>query len=456
MSFRTRLILFFALIVLVPVMVVALGLTRVADESRTASTDAALTTSAQAALSSFGDEQHSASHAATAAGRDPGLTAALRGRDAGAAEAAAARLAREEKLAGLAVLTPGGDTLASVGEPQTAGGAEVAVHGADRPLGQVRATTLRPDDYVNDVSALTGSEAALLQGDRVLASTAPIDPAALPPGDDEAELDAGKSRVLTATPDGAGASVRVAVFRTLEPAGFEASRPLLVGAGIAFLVLGLLFVVVLVRGLQGQVRRMLSAAHRIGGGDFSQRVPVQGNDELAGLAREFNTMSERLGAQMNELRDQRLELDLAGRRIGEAFAADDRRSLLEVAAEAAVSTCRADAARVMLTGAGAGDIEAGDLSAPGLEDAMRDAENKALRDGVWSESRAGDAFAAAQPLPGARGKRGRHAMITIARAERQFDAGESELLRYLAEKLSVSLEKIELRELVLEPEEVPG
>ena len=67
-SFRTRLILFFALIVLVPVTVVALGLTRVAGESRTASTDAALTTSAQAALSVFGDEQRAASRGASAAG----------------------------------------------------------------------------------------------------------------------------------------------------------------------------------------------------------------------------------------------------------------------------------------------------------------------------------------------------------------------------------------------------
>ncbi len=172
MSFRTRLILFFALIVLVPVTVVALGLTRVADESRTASTDAALTTSAQAALSVFGDELRAASRGASAAGRDPELAVALRGRDSDAAESAAARLARDEKLAGLAVLTPAGDTLASVGEPGPAGAVEVAVHGASGALGRVRATALRPEDYVNRVSALTGSEAALLQGDRVLASTA--------------------------------------------------------------------------------------------------------------------------------------------------------------------------------------------------------------------------------------------------------------------------------------------
>ena len=451
MSFRTRLILFFALIVLVPVTVVALGLTRVAGESRTASTDAALTTSAQAALSVFGDEQRAASRGASAAGRDPELAVAMRGRDSDAAESAAARLARDEKLAGLAVLTPAGDTLASVGEPGPAGAVEIAVRGASGALGRVRATAMRPEDYVNRVSALTGGEAALLQGDRVLASTAPIDPAGLPPGEAEAELDDGDSRVLTATPDEARPAVRIAVFRPMESAGFEPSRALLAGAVIAFLVLGLLFVIVLVRALQGQVRRMLSAAHRIGGGDFSQRLPVQGNDELAGLAREFNTMSERLGAQMDELRDQRLELDLAGRRIGEAIAAGDRRSLLEVAAEAAVSTCGADVARVIVTGVAATDVEAGDVTAP-LGDAMRAAENTALRDGVWSESPAGGAFAAAQPLLGSRGRTSRHAVIAIARADRPFDASEREMLRYLAEKLSVSLEKIEMHELVFERE----
>lgn len=152
-SFRTRLILFFALIVLVPVTVVALGLTRVAGESRTASTDAALTTSAQAALSVFGDEQRAASRGASAAGRDPELAVAMRGRDSDAAESAAARLARDEKLAGLAVLTPAGDTLASVGEPGPAGAVEIAVRGASGALGRVRATAMRPEDYVNRVSA---------------------------------------------------------------------------------------------------------------------------------------------------------------------------------------------------------------------------------------------------------------------------------------------------------------
>jgi HAMP domain-containing protein len=449
-SFRTRLVLFFALIVLVPVTVVALGLTRVADKSRTASTDAALATSAQAALAVYGDELRASTRAAREAGRDPEIATALRDGDPAVARRAVGRLVREHGLAELTVLGPSGEALASAGE-RGAATAELAVHGAGGPIGRVRAAVATAGEYAREVGALTGSDVALLRGDTPLAATAPIDAAGLPADDAEAELAGGEGRAMTATPDGAPDGVRVAVFKPREPAGFDASQPLLIAAGIAFLVLGLLLVVVLVRALQSQVRRMLSAAHRIGGGDFSQRVPVQGNDELAGLAREFNTMSERLGAQMHQLRDQGLELELSGRRVGEAFAATgDRRSLLEVAAETALSSCRADAARFMLTGPGMTEADAGDASAPGLREALRAAEDRALRDGVWSDGEVAGVFAMAQPLPARRGTRGRHAVMTVARARRPFGAGEREMLRYLAGKVSVPLGRIELEELVLE------
>ena len=55
---------------------------------------------------------------------------------------------------------------------------------------------------------------------------------------------------------------------------------------------------------------MLAAARRIGGGDFRGQVPVQGNDELAGLAREFNRMSARLGVLSRRV----LSVAPAGRR----------------------------------------------------------------------------------------------------------------------------------------------
>jgi diguanylate cyclase (GGDEF)-like protein len=101
-----------------------------------------------------------------------------------------------------------------------------------------------------------------------------------------------------------------------------------------FFGIALLFIVLLVRGLQGQVAAMLGAAQRIGAGDFSRELPVEGRDEMAGLAREFNKMSDRLAEQMAVLRRQRAELERSVQRIGEAFAHGlDREALLDIVAE---------------------------------------------------------------------------------------------------------------------------
>jgi diguanylate cyclase (GGDEF)-like protein len=449
-SFRSRLILFFALIAVLPVMVVALPLTRVAEESRTARTDADLTAGAETALLVFGDKLAAAAAAARAAARDDALAASLRSRNARAAQRATDRLVRELDLVALSARTPSGRKFARAGEPGGPGGFEVAVRGPGGLLGHVRAATLRPDRYVTRVSTLTGSEVALLRSGRVVATTAELASADLPEGEGAAdiELSAGESRVVTAVPEGAGPDIRVAVLGPKASSELAVSQPLVIAGLLAFFALALFFVVLLVRALQGQVRAMLAAARRIGGGDFSHRVPVEGDDELAGLAREFNTMSERLAGQMAELRDRRSELERSVRRVGEAFAAGlDREALLEVAADAALAACDADSVRVTLTGPARIDAEAGDRPAAELGEAIREAGERALRDAASADCIRGNAFALAQPLP-AHGARGRRAVMTIVRMGGPFDASQREMLRYLAGQTAVSLENIELQELV--------
>ena len=72
---------------------------------------------------------------------------------------------------------------------------------------------------------------------------------------------------------------------------------------------------------------------------------------MAGLAAEFNSMSDQLSAQMGELRRQRTELEQSVTRIGEAFASGlDRTALLEIVAETAKSACEAEHARILLAG----------------------------------------------------------------------------------------------------------
>jgi len=59
-------------------------------------------------------------------------------------------------------------------------------------------------------------------------------------------------------------------------------------------VLGALFILPVARGLLRPIRKLAEAADRLGRGDFSQRVPVTGRDEVADLANKFNNMAMRL------------------------------------------------------------------------------------------------------------------------------------------------------------------
>lgn len=76
----------------------------------------------------------------------------------------------------------------------------------------------------------------------------------------------------------------------------EAARvgSLMLGAALAALGLGLLLSSLLTGRLVQPLAALRAAADRIGGGDFSARVAVSGQDELAQLATTFNGMADRL------------------------------------------------------------------------------------------------------------------------------------------------------------------
>lgn len=65
-------------------------------------------------------------------------------------------------------------------------------------------------------------------------------------------------------------------------------------SGVIAVVLATLLALLLVRQMTGPVRRLDAAAKRISQGDLSERVPVQGSDELARLGHSFNDMADSL------------------------------------------------------------------------------------------------------------------------------------------------------------------
>ena len=95
---------------------------------------------------------------------------------------------------------------------------------------------------------------------------------------------------------------------------------------IVFIVLAFVFAVALSRRLQSEIQRLLEAARRLGGGDFSVAVPAEDDDEFGELGKEFNSMARQLEARLEDLQRERGRLQEAIRRVGESVAAGlDRR-----------------------------------------------------------------------------------------------------------------------------------
>ncbi len=69
----------------------------------------------------------------------------------------------------------------------------------------------------------------------------------------------------------------------------------LIGVGAALLALGTIAAWLLGRHVARPLRRVTDAAAALAGGDYTQRVPVTGRGEVAGLAAAFNAMASGLG-----------------------------------------------------------------------------------------------------------------------------------------------------------------
>ena len=450
-SFQRRLTLFFLLIVVLPMAAVAILVGALADDSRQGKTDAALATSTETALTLYEDGVRQGEADARAAARDEAVAEALRRGDRGAAEAAAGELARDLDAISVAILDAEGKELASAGRDDGIAAGELELRGPEGALGSVVVAPLSASRYADDVKRLTGSEVVVLDETGELGSTADLGGAEIPDSEGASDVEvAGEAyRATTVRPGGADPDVRVVTLAPLDTGGIAATPPLVAGALAAFFAVAVFFVVLLLRSLQGQIREMFAAARRVGGGDFSQKVPVEGDDEMAGLATEFNRMSSRVSDQMDELGRQRVELERSVQRIGEAFASGlDRRALLEIVAETALTACDAKAATVVLAGPGGFEVSAGERDAGALGTALRAAAAESCETDDGSDVHVGGAVALAAPLVAPTTGKPTGAAIAIARNGPPFDSTEREMLRYLGGQVAVSVENIDLHELV--------
>src|SRR5436190_9526231 len=379
-SFRGRLTLFFLLIVVLPMIALAVLVTQVTTQSGNGKADARLASGLQVALAVYRHDVALAKTAATKLGKSVTLASALRSGNRVRVQSAARSLAQQYHVRGLVITNAQGSTLAVVGERNPTPGYRLNLRGPNGDIGSLVVSTTTPQTYIADVHRLTGRGVALLGATGTIASNLRIDGASLPAGGHTAnvEIAGRKLRAGTTVLPGPGAP-RLALFAPTESGGFFASSPLVAAALVLFFAVALVFVAMLLRALGGQVGAMLEAARGIGRGDFSRKVPVVGSDEMAGLASEFNKMSGRLSAQMEELRRQQMEIDRSVRRIGEAFASGlDRQGLLQVVVETALGACGAKYGTIALSGREGAEAEAVEAD-DALQDVAVAAEGEALR-----------------------------------------------------------------------------
>src|SRR3954470_14931653 len=304
-SFRTRLRLFFLLIVIVPMISVTLIVFRLIAESEHGQADARVAARQDAAISLYYEARSEADRIAKRIGADPGLAAALRRNRPAEVQAAARRLLAQTAAA--RVLVSAGDRpIADVGARNAVFPATRELVNGDQPVARLQVSTQDATEFAGLVRRVTRLETVVRDGERVVASTLPAAQGARLPDETGMVRLSGKDyRAATFSAPGflGGGKVRVSVLEPERKTSDAIRNGRLLASLIllGFFLLALMSAIVVSRSLQRQIGEFLAAARRLGSGDFSAEVPTRGRDEFAGLGEEFNKMSQQLEARLEEL-----------------------------------------------------------------------------------------------------------------------------------------------------------
>jgi diguanylate cyclase (GGDEF)-like protein len=444
MSFRSRLSFFFVAIVIVPMVAVGVVVFRLISDNEAGKAGARVAAAANVGVGLYREALTHGRIAARDVVGDPALTGALQRHDAAAARRRAAALARRDRLVRL-VVSQNGRQIASLGDPKA-----VAVVTGTAARVQVEVSTLGPGALTAALQT-AGADAAIRRGQSPLAGTIPGAAGRDFPAKGEVKLGSRTYRVASFTARGPGGPLEVTALLDAhnERAAVAHGRRIAAAILLAFLALACFLAMLVSRSLQGQIGKFLAAARRLGGGDFSTEVPVEGRDEFAQLGEEFNKMSRELEQRLEELRQERQRLEHSIRRSGDTFAAKlDRDALLELGLSTAMDAVQAHAGRASVRDDGklVQRAAAGALTEHG--EAIKSAERDALQQRQLVATQGPDgAHAIAMPLV-SEANRPARGLITVARTGEPFTAVECELFASLAGQAAVSIENVALHEQV--------
>ncbi len=457
MSFRSRLTLFFVAIVIVPMASMAIVLFRLLSDNEHGKGDARIAARQETAIHLYEDARRTSTGVArTIAASDAALAAALRAGDRARIQRRTEQLRAKYNVARVLVRDPKGARLGDAGSDLAAFPATLQlVDARRRSYGTIQVATETATGYADLVHRIAGLDAVVVRDGKRIAGTLPtVDPASLPARQGHVTVQNSEYRVSSfPAPGFAGSHVQVSVLdnSSVTEGNVRNSRRIAAAILIGFFILAFTFAVLVSRSLQRQILAFLDAARRLGSGDFSAQVPTVGRDEFAALGEQFNQMAGQLEEREEDLRQERVRLESAMRRIGETFASNlDRNALLEIVVRTAVDGVAAQAGRATVRTDAAEPLrQVGTVGDPaGLEETVRAAEALVLETGEPHSANVDDAYALAHPLRAADGEGRVTGIVSVGRHHKPFSDSERDLFHYLAGQAAVSVENVGLHETV--------
>ncbi|HWM14391.1 MAG TPA: diguanylate cyclase [Gaiellaceae bacterium] len=358
-SFKLRLVIYFMLLALFPLLAATWAFGEVAERGETGAADARLSTAVRVAQADYEEQVEDAEQRARSLARATQVQAALAEGD----RSVLLRTSRE--IDDVAFYSRDGDLLAGEepGRFDARRNADVVRRQGGPQIGVVVAHVSFDDELL---SALE-TKAALDVGDRfaLVVDGRVIAPAALR---SDADVPHERPRYV-----GVGGVEYRAVGADLVAAEQALGRPAVTLVGLTpraaiakatgdlrerfllFSIVAMLAVGILAyalgRTIVRSLRELADAAGAVARGRFERRVPDRGRDEFGDLGRAFNQMASQLEARLEELAAERGRVRDAVARFGEALAAThDPYALLPVIVGSTVEATGAAGGRLIVDG----------------------------------------------------------------------------------------------------------
>jgi diguanylate cyclase (GGDEF)-like protein len=316
-SFKFKLVLWFALLALLPLAIAFYGYDSLAKRSETRRADAALQAGLRGAVAGYAGRLDAAGLAAQQLAADPTLQRALRGHD-------------ERTIKKILSRVPG----AHLGD----GSRSVSVLYRGRLLGRVSVSVPLNEQTLHALAGALerGDRLVVVQGARVVAGGSGT--LQLTPGRAaRVHLGATEYRGLETAKLPGGSSLAALTPQHRIDAAARASEQTILMALLGSLLLFGIATYVLGRSIVRTLGRLVDAANAIAHGRLGGRVDVRGRDEFAQLSNAFNRMAATLELRLAELETERSRVREATTRFGEALGAThDPAQLVQVVVESAV------------------------------------------------------------------------------------------------------------------------